>query len=127
MTTVLDEPYPGDTLVSRAPKMWTLGQSIRFSMSDSTGTARALPARRENVKTLEIIVLMDINQKCKLVVALDFSRCENGYDVRTEEITVALCRCRMSPCQLEKTIAFCRVIGQQETKIVPLDRGEVFA
>jgi hypothetical protein len=96
LTTVLDEPYPGDTVVSRAPKMWTLGQLIRFSMSDSTGTARALPARRENVKMLEIIVSMDIDQKCKLVVALNIFRCEIGHDVRTGETTVGLYRSKMS-------------------------------
>lgn len=58
--TVLVKPYPGGTVVPRAPNMWTLGQSIRFSMSTSTGIARPLAARRENVKSLEIMVSMDI-------------------------------------------------------------------
>lgn len=82
MTTVLDEPYPGDTEVSRAPKMWTPGQSIRFSMSTSTGTARALPTRRENVKILDTMASMKINRNWnKLGFALKMLVCVSRFDV----------------------------------------------
>lgn len=75
----------------------------------------------------EIMASMDINQNYKRLYALNIFRYESGFDLRTEKIMVALCRCRISPCQLEKTIAFCRIIGEHETKVVPLDREEIFA
>lgn len=38
-TIVSEEPYPGETVVSRAPNTWISGQDWRFSTALSMGVA----------------------------------------------------------------------------------------